>query len=488
MLGKVPEMVQRQDGMLARARRAWGRVSCAAKRSLLGERAGEKALGSLRDAVLSSNAPEALKWMEKGAHPAAGYFADFRKSLLMIAARDGNLELARILAKGGADPNFCGASGEWASTEAASAGDVGMIALLRELGASLGKGRQLAEAMNKAAERGHVLAMRHLERHGRLGQEQKEQVLVFSASGGLDVLWLALSWLKGVEKEACKCKRKGLTPLMSACRAGRIECAFALLPLSDAGDCDDSGWSALHYLCAGHSDPQHRARRLSLARELSLARVQGFRVKNSSPTTPAHMCAQDNDLEMLELLSDSFDPWAIDEDGMLAIHRAALAGSVESLVWIAHRMAGARGPRIASDIKSAGGKTPLMLCTTAASHWYAWLNNGRWNQRKTACGRALLEMGADPDLTDENGDSALELAASCGDVELLEAMLEMPWGKKRDWAKLSQVAKAGREAQKKGCKQQDFARIEERIESLWQRELLRQEVGEGQSSKGRDRL
>lgn len=112
---------------------------------------------------------------------------------------------------------------------------------------------------------------------------------------------------------------------------------------------------------------------------------------------------QQNHNKVLELLMDGYDPNELNKNGDTPLHIASRLGDKETLLLL--HEAGA-----CMDVLNTDGKTALMLADE--------LKPGECTIRD------LLELGANPDIQDANGNTALHLAAMVGDDYTVQTLLE----------------------------------------------------------------
>lgn len=183
---------------------------------------------------------------------------------------------------------------------------------------------------------------------------------------------------------------RGRTALMGAANAGNLELTRRLLEQgADANAEDPYDWTPL-LLAAdeGHAS----VIRLLVERGADLAAV------TENDQTALHLAAWQNHLEAARtLLELGVDAGACDQDGNTALHLAATEPVPEML----RLLVAAAGVDIEND---RTGGTPLMAASAAGLVTNLEL---------------LLELGADPEATDGDGDRALDYARQHGREEAI---------------------------------------------------------------------
>ena len=318
-----------------------------------------------------------------------------RKSALMWAAERGQMEMVRALLDAGADPHSFDSAGDSALVHAAAAGH---FAVVREL---IGRGAN----PNARNANGETAAVAMLDHPNFTPQSVHETIIRDMVAAGLDVN-LA--------------DKKGLVPLIAAIQFGSIELVRALLEGGadpNASQLDVSAlilaaWfgqgaivEALLEAGAAHSRPNGEgitplnmavgAYRDELARDNELAgwagadlesRLRAVRAllaagadsnrRDPAGNTPVMAAAHmDRDQIIRSLASAGADLDAIDDVRMELVQRGPIFESRERV--------------------ERRGITALMFAA---------------GQGRTMAAVTLIELGANPDLKDSEGLTALELA------------------------------------------------------------------------------
>jgi ankyrin repeat protein len=154
------------------------------------------------------------------------------------------------------------------------------------------------------------------------------------------------------------------------------------------------GTSPLHLAVSSYEE--HEA----LVKEM-LRRTASISLRNSSDETPLHLaCLKGYSSSVSLLLAEGADPSLTDKDGRTALHCAARSGDKETVTQILC----ASGAHAVDLCKTTdhGGQTPL--------HHACDYILGKRRDPETV--RILVDAGADPDATDEDGDTPLAVHLS----------------------------------------------------------------------------
>lgn len=328
---------------------------------------------------------------------------------LWDALHSGQLEIAELLLKGGADPNQPSPDGRWTPlARAAQAGHQDTVHLLCRHGANINC---------TSPDEGHSpLRWAAAHRHTNIAQHLIQY--------GADIETKALD---------------GSTPLISAAQNGDEAMVWALTQAGAKLDVqDDYGASALHYAAMSENKPivwllVVRGADLSLRDKQGLGVLDWAVQRGNFPivwllvesaggggnqlltsTAPApsnmnvlHRAANLGHEEIVRFLLARGAPHPDEKDGedMTPLHYAVAQGR-EGVV----RILASHGVQL--DIPGNGGMTPLVLASS---------------QRNLGIMRTLLDHGASPDVQDNIGWTSLHYAASLADVaftEGLELLLE----------------------------------------------------------------
>jgi ankyrin repeat protein len=325
-------------------------------------------------------------------------------SPLYLACLNGNEDLVRLLLNSGANPNTSTYAGETALMTAARTGNVGVIEALVEAGVEL-EPKELygTSAMMWAAAQGHVKVVQKLLEAGadfraylmsgytafhfavRAGETEVVRLLL---EAGVDVNGM------NVEKSGDKLPLNTTSPLIVAVESGHYDLAIELLDAGADPDDQRSGFTALHSLTwirkpdiaetsAEDPPPRGSGRRVSHQFILELiergadvnARIlkgqkAALRHVSNIGATPFFLAAKRADISCMKLLIEhGADPLISNEDGCTPLMAAAGVAS--------------RAPE-----EEAGNEAE---CLEAVSY--------------------LVELGADVNTVDANGETAMHGAA-----------------------------------------------------------------------------
>ena len=181
---------------------------------------------------------------------------------------------------------------------------------------------------------------------------------------------------------------KIITPLHYATEAGVNQAIFALLSVgADPNVPDINGNSALH-----QAVKQSNAE----AVQALLASGSSLNAQNKNGQTPLHISARYGRAEHMEILLDyGADLSLTDRDGKVPLHHAVLAGDVETVSAL---LAKGSDP----NARDFNGSTPLH---SVALPYYAQGDPG-------GVIAVLLESGAEKDIKDKDGITAVQIAFS----------------------------------------------------------------------------
>ena len=186
----------------------------------------------------------------------------------------------------------------------------------------------------------------------------------------------------------------GSTPLMSALTSSQLECASALLPVSELAHANAAGNAAIHVCVLGG---------LSQAFGLLLPLLSDVDVRTVSGQTPLHLaCAKGQQQLAKALLKRGASRCAVDSAKSTPLHSAAEEGALSCIVLLVGRPANVKMTPAQVNATDAKGRTPLHL---AAMGGY-----------DKVCG-VIMEAGALLDVKTAAGISPL-LNAECTPVML----------------------------------------------------------------------
>ena len=227
----------------------------------------------------------------------------------------------------------------------------------------------------------------------------------------------------------------GWTPLMYAVDADNVDTVRILLDHGvEVTARDGRGWNVLH-LAASQG-------RCELIDEVHKKYPAGEIDSQDTDGKSALMIAAENGhLESLELLRGyGADPGVLDNEGRTALHLAATS----SHTHVVHSLLQAGAD---SSIADKTGNTALHLAAmkgqvdivtdilrSPAAADLLNAKGGMWDRTPLAYAvekthsdtvRVLLQAGADPGITSENGNTAIHLAAAIGQVDIMKDILRL---------------------------------------------------------------
>jgi len=324
--------------------------------------------------------------------------------LWLAAANGARADIVQRLLRAGGNPNAAHSSGESALMSAARSGNLAAVRLLLAAGADVTV-RERARgqtALMWAAAQGHADVVQQLIDAGAdVRARSKARPLIVNSTGNADYLGV-------MEVEA-----GGFSPLLFAARGGHVDVARRLLaagaPVDDAAA---DGTSAL--VVAAHSG------HTGLALHLLDAGADPNRM--GSGYAALHIAIRRGDAPLVKaLLARGADPDArlvkptparrLSDDvslprplvGTTPLWLAASYGHVEIV-----RLLTAAGATVAATAND--GSTPLLAAI------------GRNASAALAVATHLLDLGADVNALDENGNTALHRAASAGLDEVVRVL------------------------------------------------------------------
>ena len=358
------------------------------------------------------------------------------RSLLYIAARNGRVNIVKLLVKAGMDPNEVATLGDGSVTTplfvAAQCGHVEVVRFLLNVGAKIhGKFRPLDLAIASAdvlvsvgEECGsgrtplHYAALNGCAKTAQrlislradldaVSNDGDTPLLCAAANGNSEVVKSLLAAGADVHKVAQNCWKpatfngfpqlfegvfsEGATPLLCAAARGSIEIVASLLAAgADANQAGSDGLTPFYYaVCKGH---------LEVAQLLSSQRPD-LAVSDCNGMTALHWASRRNYVGLATmLLFAGADVNATDKDGHTPLHCAPHAEIAGALI-----AAGA-------DVNAVDhlGWTPL-------HHAASFGSNGLV--------RSLITFGANVTATDQRGLTPLHLAVEAGKTETVELLL-----------------------------------------------------------------
>ena len=305
---------------------------------------------------------------------------------LHYAAREGRVEVMKLLLERGAYPNAWDNGGMTPLHYAAERGDVEIVRLLLEKWAYPNARDQMGRTpLHEATKNGHVDVVRLLLEHGANPNAKDEDgrtpLHEATKNGHVDVVKLLLE--HGADPNAQN--EKGETPLHTAARWGRVDVVRLLLERgADFKSRDAEGRTPVDVASASVKNvfvEWEQRRTLSLFDAVTRGDVEGVKLwleRGVDPnvkvggSTPLHVAAERGYVEIVELLL--------------------------SWKW-----------RVEVDARDGRGFTPLQYACFGLLH-AGPVSVGRYRDVVVA----LLRRGADPDVRDEEGNTVLHWAASRG--------------------------------------------------------------------------
>ncbi len=348
---------------------------------------------ALRAVLLKNRIDKARALLEAGANPLD--LNEERDELLTHAAFGGDPELVRFMVGKGCDPNHRNVNGRTALHTAARSGRVEAIAELIELGAAIdprdARGRTpLAESL---AERKHEAAKELILCGVDLGVKigpRNETPLILAASGRSPEL-VRLLLKRGVAVD--ERDDAGGSALMHAARAGCLEVVEILLDAgAESGATDTQGRNAFQWAS-------------SLAPEVAALLTERSDWTPERATEALLKAAGEGyHANFKRLLARGARIQPAEEGGESALVKAVLSGGSETVrTLLAH-------PGVEIDYRFGKVLRPA-LCVTA----FAWREN-------VAKARLLIAAGANPDLADAEGLTAIQHAAVQSRHELVKLL------------------------------------------------------------------
>jgi len=258
---------------------------------------------------------------------------------LMFAARDGDLESAKVLLAAGADVNDVAASGASALVVALYSGNRELAMFLLDKGASPNAARAGYAAMHVAILLGDSEFVTALLNHGADPNLELQKPTAARRASGDPTLRPAMV---------------GASPLWLAARFGQLQTMKALMAHgADPHFVKSLGSPWVIQAAETNGRPMPEPGRVTIL--MAALSTENRRRGPPGAGGGVDATAADNALvEMLKLLLDAgVDVNAVDEDGDTALHRAARMRSNPVLQFLVDR-----GAKL--DVKNGFGETPLM--------------------------------------------------------------------------------------------------------------------------------
>ncbi|MDQ7827276.1 MAG: ankyrin repeat domain-containing protein [Candidatus Eremiobacteraeota bacterium] len=264
------------------------------------------------------------------------------KTILMQAAKTGDLEIAKLLISAGADVNDKDKNNSTSLHEAARFGRKKMIELLMASKADLNvKDKEGNTPIKLAMRNGHIEAVNVLKTRGA----RIENITVFEAAALGDIESAKRLFDKNPEILKRKNKEDGDTPLHYAARKGQNGMIRFLL--SRGADIEATNSHMETPLCSAVSEDNLETTEILLS--------QGARINSVDKThrSPLSCAVFSSGEEMITLLLNrGADAKIMDSEGDTVLHKAVLRKNVNIL-----KLLMARGADI--NLKNKEGATPL---------------------------------------------------------------------------------------------------------------------------------
>ncbi|KAL8723928.1 MAG: hypothetical protein Q9166_008219, partial [cf. Caloplaca sp. 2 TL-2023] len=288
-------------------------------------------------------------------------------------------------------------------------GSTKFIEMLLDHGAKLDSADNIMKtSLHWSSERGHSNVVKLLLDCGSDAQAQDyycETSLFKAAKNGREeCLRLLLDYDGHINAQ----NKSGTTPLIAASAKGAAGCVLALLERGAEVDMrDDAGETALHK-SAGRGD-------LKIVDELLRYQVNAdsktecINAQNKSGTTPL-MAASKRGMAgcVLALLENGAEVDIQDNMGGTALHEAAARGDLKIVDELLRYRANADSKTERINAQNKSGITPLMAASEEGTAGFIL---------------ALLERGAEVDIQDNAGRTALHKATARGDLKIVDELL-----------------------------------------------------------------
>ncbi|MBW3596897.1 MAG: ankyrin repeat domain-containing protein [Planctomycetes bacterium] len=347
--------------------------------------------------------------------------AENRYAPLSLACSSGDRFLVELLLDAGADPNTTLAGGETALMTASRTGRLGPVQALLERGADVdAKERKGQTALMWAAAEGHEEVVDALLDAGadfRKPLSSGFTPLFFAVREGRTAVVLRLL-AAGADVNEVMQSQGGVTPLILAVENGHFELAAALLDAGAAPNDRPAGYTALHAMTwvrkpiRGDGDPPPLGSgilsSLDIVRRLAAhgadldARLErgasGRGRFTTTGSTPFLLAARASDVPLMRLLVELGADWRL---------------------------------------PNADNSTPLLAAAGVGALGDGEESAGTEEEAVEAV-RLLLDLGADVNAADDNGETAMHGAAYQSRSELVEFLAERGadvavWNRKNKW-------------------------------------------------------
>lgn len=331
---------------------------------------------------------------------------------LEAATLEGHIEVAQELIAAYADVNRPVADGFTPLITAASVGNLEMVETLLEAGAAVSVVDDEGEsALSLAKKKGHPEVAQVLAaavKNGGNGHRRQDGDSVFAAIQDRDAERLRKILAAGTA-DLASCDRRGMTPLGRAAQTGHLALVRALL---EGGALPDENGGRPPLLCAAESRHEPVVRTLLDAG----ARVDAAGGEERRTALMAAAGAGDPELVRL-LLEKGADPKLRDEAERDALWHAASAGQEQAFQILAPAFSAAEREAAEAELRKVVAQRSA--AATSAARLIDLVHAGQIDAAK----RFLAAGLTDPDGFDEEGRTALMIAASLGRRDLMRMLI-----------------------------------------------------------------
>jgi ankyrin repeat protein len=344
--------------------------------------------------------------LRAGAHPDRGGAT----TPLEAAVLEGHVDIARLLIEAYADINRPVADGFTPLITAAATGNVEMVRTLIDAGALATVIDDEGEsALSVAKKKGHkeVAAFLAAEIKNSNNGHDKAGDNLFGAIEARDALRLR-ALLDGGEQDLKARNRKGLTPLGRAAQTGHLALVQALL--ESGAEVDDGGvLTPLLSAAEKHHEPVIRTL-LEAGADVNKADEQ--------KRTPLMASAADGNLEIVRALLDGgADPKLLDHGEKDALWHAAASCQEQTFRLLATDVAAS--DRQVAETELRKSVRERAETATSAARLTDLMHAGELDHAKRLLASGLM----DPDGFDEEGRTALMVAAGLGRRDLIRMLI-----------------------------------------------------------------
>lgn len=332
---------------------------------------------------------------------------------LEAAALEGHLDVAQTLIKASADVNRPVADGFTPLITAASSGHLDIVRLLLDAGAEPKVLDDEGEsALGAAKKEGHKEVVRLLEEKASNGhrgrRDESPKRRLFRTLEERDPIGLKEFLLSDSQIRLETTNRDGLTALSIAAGSGHLGLVKTLL---EAGAEVDDGGEKAPILAAAE---EHHA---PVVEVLIEAGANVDVASSETKTTPLMIAAARGDVETLRLLLDAnADVKRQDVDGRDALWHAAHEASAQTFLLLVSHFDGEEREKATKELESQVGTRERVA--KSASRLTDLLLEEDYDRAKQLLANGLI----DPDGFDEEGRTALMLAARAGRPDVVRML------------------------------------------------------------------